>query len=147
MASVDKVILIGNLTRDPEVKYLANGTAVAEVGLATNRRWKTDSGEEKEDVCFFNCTIWGKQAEAAGKYLKKGKSVYFEGHHKLDQWEDKQTGAKRSALKIIVERMQFLGSKADGEGGGASSEGRQSHPRGGEAQSDGPDLNNDDIPF
>jgi single-strand DNA-binding protein len=114
MASVNKVILIGNVTRDPEVKYTPKGTAVAEVGLAVNRTWKDDGGQKKEEVTFIDVDLWGRTAEIAGEYLRKGASVYFEGRLKLESWEDKTSGQKRSKLKVVGEVMQFLGGKAEG---------------------------------
>lgn len=139
MAQLNKVFLIGNLTREVEVRYTPKGSAVAEIGLATNRSWKTEAGEDKEEVTFVNCTVWGKQAEAAGKYLKKGRPVFIEGRLHFESWE--KDGEKRSALKVQVERLQFLGAPASGGG-----EGSQEHPK--EApQSSPPDDAQDDIPF
>ncbi len=117
MANVNKVILIGNLTRDPEVKYTPKGMAVAEVGLAVNRTYTVD-GDKREETTFVDCELWGKTAELAGQYLAKGRPVYFEGRLKLDTWDDKTTGAKRSKMRVVVETMQFLGSRNDGGGGG-----------------------------
>ena len=118
MASYNRVILIGNLTRDPEVKYLASGTAVAEIGLAVNRQF-TDKGsnERKEEVTFVDVTLWGREAELAGEYLAKGRPVMIEGRLQMDTWDDKATGQKRSKLKVVGERMQFLGSPQGGGGG------------------------------
>ena len=161
MAQLNKVMLIGNLTRDPEVRYTPKGMAVADLGLATNRTYRTDSGEEKEEVCFVNLVVWGKQAEAAGKYLKKGRSVFVEGRLQFEQWE--KNGEKRTTLKVVCERLQFLGSPnrapggAEGEGGASStssaapgapaeSAGPPAVPKSG-GGGGGPDLENDDIPF
>ncbi len=124
MASVNKVILIGNLTRDPEVKYTPKGMAVAEVGLAVNRNYTVD-GDKREEVTFVDCELWGKTAELAGQYLSKGRPVYFEGRLKLDTWDDKTTGAKRSKMRVVVETMQFLGSRGDSEGGGGGNRSRE----------------------
>jgi len=118
MASFNKVILCGNLTRDPDLKYTPKGTAIARLGLAMNRKWKTESGESKEEVTFVDCTIWGKTAETAAQYLKKGSPVMFEGRLHQESWEDKTSGAKRTKLKVIVETMVFLGSGGGGKGGG-----------------------------
>ena len=121
MASYNRVILIGNLTRDPEVKYLASGTAVAEIGLAVNRQFTDkNSNERKEEVTFVDVTLWGREAELAGEYLAKGRPVMIEGRLQMDSWDDKATGQKRSKLKVVGERMQFLGSPqgGGGEGGG-----------------------------
>lgn len=110
MASLNKVILIGNLTRDPELKYSPKGTAITKIGLAVNRQWKSESGEKKEEVTFIDCTAFGKQAETIGQYLKKGRPLLVEGRLNLEQWDDKQTGQKRSKLGVVLESFQFLDS-------------------------------------
>lgn len=114
MANLNKVMLIGNCTRDPEVKYTPKGTAVGELGLAINNTYKTASGEKREETTFVDVELWGKQAELAGQYLKKGRPVYIEGRLKLDTWDDKQTGQKRSKMRVVCENMQFLGGKPEG---------------------------------
>ncbi|MBL8819179.1 MAG: single-stranded DNA-binding protein [Planctomyces sp.] len=121
MASFNKVILVGNLTRDPEVRYTTGGTAVTELGLAVSRQW-TDRGsnERKEETTFVDVTLWGRTAEIAGEYLAKGRPVLIEGRLQLDQWEDKETGQKRSKLKVVGETLQLLGSRGDGGAGGSS---------------------------
>jgi single-strand DNA-binding protein len=118
MANVNKVILIGNLTRDPEVKYTPKGSAVTDLGLAVNRTYSTDNGEKREETTFVDVTLWGKTAELAGQYLTKGRSVYIEGRLQLDSWEDKASGQKRSKLRVVGETMQFLGNRPGGAGGG-----------------------------
>ena len=123
MASLNKVMLIGNLTRDPEIRYTPKGTAVAELGLAVNRRYTAENGEKREEVTFIDVTLWSRLAEIAGEYLKKGRPVYIEGRLQLDSWDDKATGQKRSKLKIVGEEMQLLGSREGGGGGGESREG------------------------
>ena len=123
MANLNKVMLIGNLTRDIELKYTPKGSAIAELGLAINRKYKTDSGELKEETTFVDVTLWGRQAEIAKEYLSKGKPVYIEGRLQLDSWDDKQTGQKRSKLKVTGEAMQLLGSRGEGGGGMSSSGG------------------------
>ena len=143
MAQLNKVLLIGNLTRDPEVRYTPKGNAVADLGLATNRTWRTETGEEKEEVCYVNVVVWGKQAEAAGKYLKKGRPVFVEGRLQFESWE--KNGEKRTTLKVHCERLQFLGS-AGGGGKGASSE-SPAEPAVKDAAPSAPDLEDDDIPF
>lgn len=115
MASLNKVMLIGNLTRDPEIKYTPKGTAIADIGLAVNRNYSTESGEKREEVTFIDVTLWGRVAEIVGEYCKKGKPLFVEGRLQLDTWDDKQTGQKRSKLKVIGENIQLLG-------GGFSSE-------------------------
>ncbi len=129
MANVNKVILIGNLTRDPEVKYTPKGMAVAEIGLAVNRTYTVD-GEKREETTFVDLELWGKTAELAGQYLSKGRPCYFEGRLKLDTWDDKTTGAKRSKMRVVVETMQFLGGRSDGDGGGGGGGGGRSYDDG-----------------
>ena len=111
MASYNKVFLLGNLTRDPEVRYTPKGSAVADLGIAVNRQYTLDSGEKREEVTFVDVTFWGRTAEVAGEYLKKGRSVFIEGRLQLDTWDDKQSGQKRSKLKVIGEAMQMLGGR------------------------------------
>ena len=120
MASFNKVILLGNLTRDPEVRYTPKGTAVTDLGLAVNRTYTADNGEKREEVTFVDVTFWGRTAEVAGEYLKKGRPVFVEGRLQLDSWDDKQSGQKRTKLKVIGENMQMLGAPrgAGGSGGG-----------------------------
>ena len=119
MANLNKVMLIGNLTRDPEMKYLPKGTAVAEFGLAVGRKYKTESGDLKEETMFVDISFFGRQAEIAKEYLVKGKNVYVEGRLQLDTWDDKQSGQKRSKHRIVGENFQMLGSRGDsGDGGG-----------------------------
>jgi single-strand DNA-binding protein len=110
MASYNKVLLMGNLTRDPEVRYTPKGTAIANLGLAVNRVYTTETGEQKEEVTFVDIEVWGRQAETAGQYLSKGRPVFVEGRLRLDSWEDKESGQKRNRLKVVAERVQFLGA-------------------------------------
>ena len=125
MANLNKVMLIGNLTRDIELKYTPKGSAIAELGLAINRKYKhPDTGELKEETTFVDVTLWGRQAEIAKEYLAKGKPVYIEGRLQLDSWDDKQTGQKRSKLKVTGEAIQLLGSRGDGGDGGGGGGGR-----------------------
>jgi single-strand DNA-binding protein len=121
MANVNKVILIGNLTRDPQLKYLPSQTAVVEFGLATNRKFKSATGEEREDVCFVDCAAFGRTGEVINQYCQKGKQIYIEGRLKYDSWEDKNGGGKRNKLSVVVESFQFLG--APGGRGGPDAEG------------------------
>src|SRR6185436_1446412 len=128
MPSVNKVILIGNLTRDPQTRQLptrstSSGQAqnmVAEFGLAMSRKFKSAEGEDREDVCFVDCTAFGRQAEVIAKYCRKGKSLYVEGRLRYDTWEDKNGGGKSSKLAVVVENFQFLGSREDQPPGDAS---------------------------
>ncbi|MGA3066309.1 MAG: single-stranded DNA-binding protein [Tepidisphaeraceae bacterium] len=121
MANVNKVILIGNLTRDPQLKYLPSQTAVAEFGLAMNRKFKLASGEDREEVCFVDCSAFGRTGEVINQYCRKGKQIYIEGRLKLDQWEDKQGGGKRSRLTVVVENFQFLGGRDGAPASGGDS--------------------------
>lgn len=159
MASFNKVILLGNLTRDPEVRYTPKGTAVADLGIAVNRTYTAENGEKREEVTFVDVTFWGRTAENAGQYLKKGRPVFVEGRLQLDSWDDKQSGQKRSKLKVVGELLQFLGgARPDGGGGehepeesrgsssGSSSSGRPTAPP--PKRSSVPsEPDDDDIPF
>lgn len=152
MASVNKVLLIGNLTRDPEVRYTPKGSAVTDLGLAVNRRYTLDNGERVEETTFVDITLWGRQAETAAQYLTKGRSVFVEGRLQLDSWEDKQTGQKRNKLRVIGENVQFLGGRGEGSGdGGGSSERppqrQQSSPPNQGEESGSEKFDDDDIPF
>jgi single-strand DNA-binding protein len=119
MASFNKVILMGNLTRDPQVKRTPAGQAVTELGLAVNRTWwDKQANQKKEETTFVDVTLWGRDAEVAGEYLSTGRPVLIEGRLQLDSWEDKQTGQKRNKLRVVCERMQLMGSRGDGGGGG-----------------------------
>lgn len=116
MPNLNKVMLMGNLTRDVELKYTQSNQAVANLGLAVNRRWKTPEGEDREEVTFVDCEAWGRTAETLQKYLSKGRPVFIEGRLKLDQWE--KEGQKHSKMKVVVEGFQFIDSK-QGSGGGS----------------------------
>jgi single-strand DNA-binding protein len=118
MASFNKVILLGNVTRDPELRYIANGTAVTDIGLAVNDRRKTASGEWVEETTFVDVTLWGRTAEVAGEYVTKGSPLLIEGRLKLDTWE--KDGKKNSKLRVVCDRMQLLGSRSGGDGGGGA---------------------------
>jgi len=104
-------MLMGNLTRDPEVKYLPSGAAICQFGIAVNRNWKNDAGEKMEEVTFIDIEMFGKRAEVVSKYLSKGNPIYIEGRLKLDQWDDKTTGKKMSKLRVVGETFEFLGGK------------------------------------
>lgn len=140
MASFNKVILIGNLTRDPELKYLPKGTAVCGISMAVNRRWKNEVGEDKEDVYFADCRSFGKQAEVLAQYVKKGHPLMVEGRLSRDEWEDKKTGEKKSATRIVIEQFQFLKGRDEGA---APAPRRELAP----APAAKPDLDGDDLPF
>jgi single-strand DNA-binding protein len=117
MAQLNKVYLMGNLTRDPELRRLPSGTAVAELGLALNRTYTGKDGEKREEVTFVDVTVWDRTAENCCQYLRKGKAVHVEGYLKLDTWDDKTTGEKKSKLKVQADRVQFLDRKDDAGGG------------------------------
>jgi len=138
MASFNKVILIGNLTRDVELKHLPKGTAVCNLSLAVNRRWKTEAGEEKEDVYFAECKAFGKQAETIAQYVRKGHPLLVEGRLTREEWDDKKTGDKRSTTRIMIETFQFLKGR---------DEGAAPAPRAQAPTAPKPDLDADDLPF
>jgi single-strand DNA-binding protein len=110
MSSFNRVTLLGNLTRDPELKRTKTGAAVTELGLAMNRTWNSESGERQEETTFVDVTVWGKTAENAAKYLQKGRSVLLEGRLQLDTWMDSKSGQNRSKLRVVAESLQFLGN-------------------------------------
>ncbi|MDZ4828986.1 MAG: single-stranded DNA-binding protein [Phycisphaerae bacterium] len=162
MANLNKVMIMGNLTRDVELKQIPNGQQVAQIGLALNRRFKTKEGEDREEVTFVDCEAWGRQAEVIAQYMSKGKPIFIEGRLKLDTWEDKD-GKKQSKMRVVVEDFQFIGARdgAGSGGGGANTEGgaargnrggggggdyapapRENRPTGGHVA-----VPEDDIPF
>jgi single-strand DNA-binding protein len=148
MASLNKIILIGNLTRDPEVRYTPKGSAVCDVSIAVNRKWKDDAGKVNEDVTYVEIVVWGKTAEHVGQYLKKGSSACFEGRLQMETWDDKTTGQKRSKLKVVAETVQFLNSPNRDAAQPQQSQQRQQQP----ARSTAVDAVNDaqgddDIPW
>jgi single-strand DNA-binding protein len=140
MANFNKVIIAGNLTRDPEMRYTPKGTAVAKLGIAINRTWKTETGEKKEEVTFVDVDAFGRQAEVIAQYLKKGRQILIDGRLKLDQWDDKQTGQKRSKLGVVLESFSFIGGK--GETTEAPPASAPVVP-----QTPSPEPESDDVPF
>ncbi|MEI6655275.1 MAG: single-stranded DNA-binding protein, partial [Verrucomicrobiota bacterium] len=132
--------LIGNLTRDPELRYTPKGTAVADISLAINRIWNNEQNVRQEETIFVEVTLWGRQAELAQQYLSKGRSCYIEGRLQMDTWDDKETGKKRNKLKVIGETLQFLPDGKGGQGGGAPQGGQQqgSQQQGGQQQGNRP---------
>ena len=151
MASLNRVILIGNLTRDVDVKYTTGGTAVAEICLGVNRQWfDKATNSKKEEVTFVDVTLWGRTAEVAGEYLSKGSSVLIEGRLSLDTWDDKQTGQKRSKLRVVGENMTMLGGK-DGNARQQSQsqpqQSRQPAQSPPESHDYSPPPGGDDVPF
>jgi single-strand DNA-binding protein len=119
MSSFNKVLLMGNLTRDPQVKHLPSNVIVAEFGLATSRRYRSAAGEDRDETTFVDCTAFGRQAEVISQFCRKGKPVFVEGRLKYDSWEDKQTGNRRSKLTVVVENFQFVGGRDESSGPGS----------------------------
>lgn len=153
MANFNKVILAGNVTRDPEVRYTPKGTAVTKIGLAINRNWKTETGEMKEEVTFVDIDAFGRQAEVIGQYIKKGRPLLVEGRLKLDQWEDKNTHQKQSKLKVVLESFSFLDSRggADSNAPGDASRSRAATPpppaEPPPSEPEAPPADEDEVPF
>lgn len=146
MASFNRVVLLGNLTRDPQLKYLPSQTPVVEFGLAMNRRYTT-GGEQREETTFVDCAAFGKQAEVINQYCQKGKALLVEGRLKYDQWEDKQGGGKRSRLTVVVENFQFVGGRDGGGGGGGGGDYQQRPPQRQPAQQQRPQPDHEPAPF
>jgi single-strand DNA-binding protein len=120
MPALNKVLLMGNLTRDPELRVTPKGTSICQFSLAINRQFKMESGETREEVTYIDVEAWGKQGETIAKYVTKGRPLYVEGRLRLDQWEDKNTKEKRSRMKVVLEQFQFLGDGRGGGGGGGA---------------------------
>lgn len=152
-ANFNRVILAGNLTRDPELRYTPNGTAIAKIGLAINEKWKGADGQMNERTVFVDVDCFGKQAEVIGQYLKKGRPILIEGRLKLDEWTDKATQKKRQRLGVVMESFQFLGSaKKDSEAGADEAGEPVSRPAGGKKTVEVdpeamPPIEDDDVPF
>ena len=150
MANYNKVMLMGNLTRDPEIRYTPKGTAVAEIGMAVNRYFSSETGEKREETTFVDVTLWGRTAEIAGEYLKKGRTVYIEGALRTSSWDDKESGQKKYKTEVIVNDLVMLGG-GEGAGGGksrgaaANSGMDQRAPE--EVHSQAAEITDDDIPF
>jgi single-strand DNA-binding protein len=151
MAGFNKVILLGNLTRDPQLRYLPSNTAVCEFGLAVNRRWRDREGNQKEEVCFVDLSAFGRQGETINQYVTKGRSLLVEGHLRFDSWTG-QDGQRRSKLTVVVDNFQFVGGRGEGTGGPPGTDDRVSAPA--PRQSAPPDASQepqppsgDDIPF
>jgi single-strand DNA-binding protein len=156
MPSLNKVLLMGNLTRDPELRVTPKGTPICQFSLAINRQFKMESGESREEVIFVDVEAWGKQGETIAKYMTKGRPLYVEGRLRLDQWEDKNTKEKRSRMKVVLEQFQFLGdSRGGGSGSGPTSEIDQTAsperhsppPRPGAAKPAPQENLDEDVPF
>jgi single-strand DNA-binding protein len=152
MASFNKVILLGNLTRDPEVRYTPKGSAVCDLGIAVNRVYTTEGGERREEVTFVDVVLWARLAEIAGEYLRKGRPVFIEGRLQMDSWDDKQTGQKRTKLRVVGESMQLLGGRPGGGAGETAEEDRPATSAGGKTtappKASAPaEPDDDEIPF
>ena len=162
MANLNKVMLIGNLTRDPELRVTPKGTAICTFSIAVNRKFKDDSGGEREEVTYVDIEAWGKSGENISKYVTKGRPLFVEGRLRLDQWEDKTTKEKRSRMKVVLENFQFLGDGRGGGGGGggpssgpsepgidqtSSPERHSPPPRGGPAKPGAQENLDEDVPF
>jgi len=147
MASFNKVILLGNLTRDPEVRYTPKGSAVCDLGIAVNRVYTTDSGERREEVTYVDVVLWARLAEIAGEYLKKGRPVFVEGRLQMDTWDDKQTGQKRTRLRVVGESMQLLGGRPGGTGAAAEPTGENRQTSAPPKASPKAEPDEDEIPF
>ena len=156
MANLNKVMLIGNLTRDPELRVTPKGTAICTFSIAVNRKFKDDSGGEREEVTYIDIEAWGKSGENISKYCTKGRPIFVEGRLRLDQWEDKNTKEKRSRMKVVLENFQFLGGgRSEGGAGGGGGEGGEPRayaprPSGGAARPAAPapqENLDEDVPF
>jgi single-strand DNA-binding protein len=155
MPSLNKVLLMGNLTRDPELRVTPKGTPICQFSLAINRQFKMESGESREEVIYVDIEAWGKQGETIAKYCTKGRPLYVEGRLRLDQWEDKNTKEKRSRMKVVLEQFQFLGDGRGGgaggqpasDEGGASPERHSPPPRSSSRPAAAPENLDEDVPF
>lgn len=147
--NLNRVFLMGNLTRDIELRHTSGNQPVANIGLAVNRRWKTPEGENREETTFVDCEAWGRTAEVMAQYLAKGRPVFIEGRLKLDQWE--KDGQKFSKLRVVVESFQFIDSRGEGGGGPSGGGGRSSSQQGGSRSASSTpapaNVADDDIPF
>ena len=146
MAGINKVFLMGNLTRDPEVRYLQSGTAVSDFDIAVNRKYRDRSGEMKEETLFIRIVAWERNAEFCGEYLKKGRRILVEGRLRLDQWEGKD-GTKRSRMEVVAERFYFVDSKAQSEEGESEVVGNVNDTHSSNEEATSQDSTKDDLPF
>jgi len=155
MPSYNKVLLMGNLTRDPELRYTANNHAVCNIGLAVSRRYKTSDGEQREEVAYIDCEMWGRRGEVINQYFSKGQPIFLEGHLRLNTWEDQQ-GQKHSKLRVVVENFEFISSKGGGGGdggggggdyGGGRQQSQQAGNTGGQDTGSHQPIDEEDIPF
>lgn len=128
MASFNKVILMGNLTRDPELRVTPNGSSICKIGLAVNRNYTLQDGTRKEEVTFVDCDAFGKQAETISRWMSKGRGIMIEGRLRLDQWDDRNTGQQRSKLGVVIENFQFVGGRGDGPGDSGADDSQDAAP-------------------
>lgn len=147
MPSFNKVILMGNLTRDPELRVTPNGNSICKIGIATSRVYKTQDGQQREETTFVDVDIFGRQAEIISKYFQKGKPILIEGRLKLDQWQDKQSGQNRSKLGVVMESFEFVGGRGEGGSGGPSNDYDSNAPQQRNAPQSGMSEPDDDVPF
>ena len=154
MANFNKVILVGNLTRDPELRHIPSGTAVTDLGLAVNRNWTDrNTNQKNEETTFVDITCWGRTAEIACEYLRKGRPVLIEGRLQMDSWDDRETGQKRTKLKVVCDNLQMLGGRSDGNSGGGGGGYYESAPHSAPAEpapvAENPAANppDDEVPF
>tara|TARA_B100001750_G_scaffold237612_1_gene242963 strand:+ start:145 stop:618 length:474 start_codon:yes stop_codon:yes gene_type:complete len=157
MANFNKVILVGNLTRDPELRHIPSGTAVTDLGLAVNRNWTDrNTNQKNEETTFVDITCWGRTAEIACEYLRKGRPVLIEGRLQMDSWDDRETGQKRTKLKVVCDNLQMLGGRGDGNSGGGGGGGGyyESAPQSAPSEQPAPVAENpaanppdDEVPF
>lgn len=140
MAGINKVIIVGNLGRDPEMRYTPSGSPVTSFSVAVSRKWRTPEGESREETEWFNVECWNKLAETANEYLQKGRQVFIEGRFRTESWDDKNTGEKRYRTKVVANEMQMLGQRGDGVGGGGGDAGRRDDDR-------PDDLDAESMPF
>lgn len=147
MPNYNKVILMGRLTRDPEVRYASNGNAIAKLSVAVNRVWRNKEGQQQEETTFVDVDAFGRQAETISQYLSKGRPIFLEGRLKLDQWDDKQTGQKRSRLGVVLDRFEFIDSRGEsgGSGGGGGNFAQPDAPT--DSAGGSPPPEDDDVPF
>lgn len=145
--NVDIAIIGGFLTRDPELRFTTKGKAVVQMTIAINRKWKTESGELKEEATFVDCEAWGHTAEIISKHFRRGSAIFVQGRHKLEQWEDKKSGEKRSRMKIVVESFQFIDRKQDSADGETTNERLSKRPLADSTQPQTQSPDEDDIPF
>lgn len=147
MANFNRCILAGNLTRDPELKYLPSGSALCNFSLALNRLWSTETGEKREEVCFVDVTAFGKQGEVIAQYLRKGDPILVEGRLKTDSWDDKQTGQKRSKLGVVLESFSFMGGDKKADGQRPAPQKPVGRPAPNSPPGNGKEPEDDDVPF